>query len=375
MNTKSLGVVIPPKLVDADDEFEEEEECPLSAEIEVVHDKVFPNLHGILKQRSISESSEDQSLSASSCSPESPRDEFFKKSVKFNDRVDKTTYKTRAAVSSMTQALKSKRRRNRKKEEKRNRKNSGSSEGSSDEHRMSDTDHTEKTVERIEEITNEENVDHGNEEEEYVDAVESVVSDDMNRTCENTLDSSKSTTISEETEKETKVNNDNDKQKKLVKDIKEKLNMSNEDGICDSDDEFDSGNIKMEINSKTTLKNEASSESVEDDNRTKNKNMKEADEEDENTLTVTSDLINKPSDLTNIIGEGGDTIVKIRAADKTNGEDSGVECGEGSGDKGDKSEVETALSWNEQPPVNSQEHRTDCAFEFSNAVIYDLDID
>ena len=90
---------------------------------------------------------------------------------------------------------------------------------------------------------------------------------------------------------------------------------------------------------------------------------------------MTSDLINKPSDLTNIIGGGGDTFVKIRAADKTNGEDSGVECGEGSGDKGDKSKVETVLSWNEQPQVNSQEHRTDCAFEFSNAVIYDLDSD
>jgi Skp family chaperone for outer membrane proteins len=106
--------------------------------------------------------------------------------------------------------------------------------------------------------------------------VESVASDDINRNCEKILDSSKSTTISEETEKETKVNKDNDKQKKLVKDIKEKLNMSNEDGICDSDDEFDSGNNKTGNTSKTTLQNKTGSESVEDNNRTKNKNMKEA---------------------------------------------------------------------------------------------------
>jgi hypothetical protein len=33
VSTKSLGVVIPPKGVDADDEFEEQEECPFSAEI------------------------------------------------------------------------------------------------------------------------------------------------------------------------------------------------------------------------------------------------------------------------------------------------------------------------------------------------------
>jgi hypothetical protein len=83
--------------------------------------------------------------------------------------------------------------------------------------------------------------------------VESVASDDINRNCEKILDSIKSTTISEETEKETKVNKDNDKQEKLVKDIKEKLNMSNEDGICDSDDDFDSGNNKTGNTSKATL--------------------------------------------------------------------------------------------------------------------------
>ena len=47
-------------------EEEEEEEyaesdTPSSAGIEVVHSKVHPNLHGILKPRSMSESSEDPS--------------------------------------------------------------------------------------------------------------------------------------------------------------------------------------------------------------------------------------------------------------------------------------------------------------------------
>lgn len=36
-----------------------EDESPTSAAIEVVHSKKPPNLHGILKQRSMSESSED----------------------------------------------------------------------------------------------------------------------------------------------------------------------------------------------------------------------------------------------------------------------------------------------------------------------------
>jgi hypothetical protein len=99
---------------------------------QVVYNQEIPNLHGILKQRSVSESSEDLISSTSSCSPSSPRDELFgfKKSVKFNDRIDHTTFRTGAAVTSMTTALKSKRRRNRKRDEKksgRQRVNSGGS--------------------------------------------------------------------------------------------------------------------------------------------------------------------------------------------------------------------------------------------------------
>ena len=102
--------------------------CPL----QVVHDQEIPNLQGILKQRSVSESSEDLTSSNSSCSPSSPREELFgfKKSVKFNDHIDQTTFKSGAAVTAMTTALKSKRRRNRKREEKKNgrqRLNSGGS--------------------------------------------------------------------------------------------------------------------------------------------------------------------------------------------------------------------------------------------------------
>lgn len=52
----------------SEEEEEEEEEfsepdTPSSAGIEVVHSKAPPNLHGILKPRSMSESSEDPSSS------------------------------------------------------------------------------------------------------------------------------------------------------------------------------------------------------------------------------------------------------------------------------------------------------------------------
>lgn len=57
-----------PKVSFSEEEEEEEEEfsepdTPSSAGIEVVHSKAPPNLHGILKPRSMSESSEDPSSS------------------------------------------------------------------------------------------------------------------------------------------------------------------------------------------------------------------------------------------------------------------------------------------------------------------------
>lgn len=369
----------PPQTVDADDELEEDDST-LPADIEVIHEKGVPNLQGILKLRSTSESSEDPSLSSSSGSPESPREEFFKKSVKFNDRVDQATFKAKAAVSSMTQALKSKRRRNRKKQEKRSRKNSGSSEGSSDDHKTSD-DQNDIGVDSIEEISNEEDtdqnseqdVDKNNEEEEYVDALESIDLEDQNvasvKMTEHAVGGMKSI------EKEASSGFDNSKQEKLVHDIKEKLSMSKDDAKCDSDDDIENDGNTPEKSNDTKSKHCSESEHIHNEARTKTKaTCTKETEGNENMVTVTSDLITKPSDLTKLIGDG-DTIIKIKAAEKTSGEDSGVECGEGSGDKGDKSEVDTVLSWDDNPQITSQEHRTECAFQFSNAVIYDLDVD
>ena len=122
-----------------------------SPEIEVIHEKGVPKLQSILKQRTISESSDEIFSSSfsrensitshnSSESPISESDENFdgerKKSVSFCDHVDKTTYKTASSVSSMRATLKNKRRRARKREQKqeksrRRRHGSGGSEVSS----------------------------------------------------------------------------------------------------------------------------------------------------------------------------------------------------------------------------------------------------
>lgn len=90
--------------------------------LQVVYDLEVLNLYGILKQRSVSEFSEDLVSFNSSCSFISLRDELFgfKKFVKFNDYIDQITFRIGVVVIFMIIVLKSKRRRNRKREEKKN---------------------------------------------------------------------------------------------------------------------------------------------------------------------------------------------------------------------------------------------------------------
>ncbi|KAL3872690.1 hypothetical protein ACJMK2_035900 [Sinanodonta woodiana] len=152
-------------LSDVDLEYDD---CPSSAEIKVVHEKEFPMLQGILKQRSVSESSEESSSSGSSPSRSGS------KSVSFSSHVDKTTYKPNQAVTSMKQALKSKRKRQRKMQEKKHEKgrkrhgSTGSESSSSDEPDMKFNNelHSEEEPGEKEEIQ-EEDVDF-KEKEQYL---------------------------------------------------------------------------------------------------------------------------------------------------------------------------------------------------------------
>lgn len=139
-----------------EEEEDNEYDPPSSAEIEVVHTHPHPSLHGILKQRTVSESSEDFNPD-----PESPRspiedeDELSssvgsssgkRRSVSFSEHIDKATFKSSSSVNSMKTLLKSKRKRQRKWEGKkdkassRRRHNSTGSEGSGDDHAHSPSD-------------------------------------------------------------------------------------------------------------------------------------------------------------------------------------------------------------------------------------------
>lgn len=340
---------------------------PPSADIKVVHDLEVPNLHGILKQRSVSESSEDLASSNSSCSPTSPRDELFgfKKSVKFNDHIDQTTFRTGAAVTSMTTALKSKRRRNRKREEKKNgrqRLNSGGSEGTSSGEELE----ARQALEEDEIALNSDHQDRENKEEDVKESedTQDQINEDV---AEDMKEMGKGDKISSNVIETCKVASES-VESKLVKSIKEKLSMSKSEQGNDSDDDGgeDDESDQKEKEVHVIIKDEPL------DYRTKPKNL--GDSKQSNFM------------------EQLDKSATISA--KQSGEDSGVESGiEGPGDSSEKQEegVKTSLSWEETAKVDpvpggetqtpgttdltSMDHKTQCAFSFSNAIMFDLDVD
>lgn len=155
---------------------------------------------------------------------------------------------------------------------------------------------------------------------------------------------------------------------KLVKSIKEKLSMSKSEQGNDSDDDGgeDDESDQKEKEVHVIIKDEPL------DYRTKPKNL--GDSKQSNFM------------------EQLDKSATISA--KQSGEDSGVESGiEGPGDSSEKQEegVKTSLSWEETAKVDpvpggetqtpgttdltSMDHKTQCAFSFSNAIMFDLDVD
>lgn len=109
----------------------------ISSEIVVIHAKGVPKLHGILKQRTVSESSDDcmrtsgfdpqpSTTTASEGDDDGSPDRssvgggqrILKKSVSFNDHIDRTLFQANQSVSSMHSALKNRRRRARKRDQK-----------------------------------------------------------------------------------------------------------------------------------------------------------------------------------------------------------------------------------------------------------------
>lgn len=426
MNEKKLTLKItkPKSTFDDEEEGLDGLESPLSATIEVIHTQQTPNLHGILKSRSFSESSEDHSSSSSGDSPTgtSPRDSDsssgIKRSVSFSDHIDKTTFKSNASVTSMKQALKSKRKRQRKKEEKKRdnkagRRRHNSSEGSSDDpdtrsssESHSEEDRSEDMAQQLEETGKkteehdviEEDLENEEDNSEEMEDAEAGENDADTEPSKDDVNKKPGYQIHSEIQEKSPK-----KGSKIAEQVKSKMAKKSVIDVNDSDDDIDSDRTSA-IAEKEIFKTteEIQHKEVYKTSVKKEKVVKKNVESDKVDLTMaengkmaaTNNSGGKNSDTGSAIGgkkskkAAKKKGVKLKrnsheaGSDKENrgvnearekSESDKVDEGEESG----KSEVETELRWDDNNGRNdpNNEHKTNCAFTFSNAVMFDLDID
>uniref|UniRef100_A0A0B7ATP4 Uncharacterized protein n=1 Tax=Arion vulgaris TaxID=1028688 RepID=A0A0B7ATP4_9EUPU len=430
MSEKRLTIDIKPpkgkrwKLPDKTEEEDDEDYSPpSSAEIEVVHKHPPPDLHSILKQRTASESSEE----VSNCDPDSPRSEgeelssscSKKRSVSFSNHVDHASFKSSASVSSMTPALKSKRRRQRKREEKRKGRVRCNSEGTSSSeeclHSVSDSySHSEEEGESsnkkskggrkmtLRRAISDPGPNSGGlsaENDEEKGSGEPVKQENWKNT---TLDSRVLQTNSKNS---VELNNDevchmngNETEKDLqnkdtVIELKMQIDVTEERNEVNQINELLG---KLGIDEKNTIDEdkkiiyETKDRFVEENNGVKKSGQNEDSDDDdyvdaisslieelktnENTGNMEEEPCSKPKSEDKIgeINKHVDGNEPVRKFESTIHNDRSKSSGRGC-DEHEKSDVETMLSWEEGEV--SAEHVTTCGLQFSNSLIFDLDIE
>ncbi|GFR57843.1 protein kintoun [Elysia marginata] len=400
-----------------EDEGEEEydDSAPSSAEIQVIHKHPTPkNLHSILKQRTVSESSEDLSHGYVDL-PDSPRSEGEEqlsssgglrkhRSVSFNSHVDHTSFKSSASVSSMTPALKSKRRRQRKREERLKRGARTNSEGgtsSSEEcssgkagFSLSEGEEEDRTISGNKAGLSRSLSDPGAganappftlspiaDKREEEDEVEESCSTDgqsapsdicqeqskaISQPCTNrvldfrTISSeSKASTVPGDfqnaAEKDEGGYGDVPNSQNLVKgELKGKGKASGEGGSKVGDK---NKRIVSEIKSKLASSNGKSKGGG--DNGECGHDVDDSDDDD---------FVDAVSSITNDV-----TSMSCNDTSKIKEQNATGEVVDPDKNKEKADAVDTLLSW--QEGTTGIEHRTECAFKFSNSVMFDLDVD
>ncbi|CAL1531244.1 unnamed protein product [Lymnaea stagnalis] len=395
---------------------DEEYDPPSSAEIEVVHKHPAPNLHSILKARSPSESSEEVVV----MDPESPRSEgeelsssyTKKRSVSFSNHVDRASFKSFASVSSMTPALKSKRRRQRKREEKKNGRVRRTSEGTSsseeclqigDSYSFSEGETSDKLVDRskvmlsrtmsdpgpntlVPELSGKKNgkkgkkgkkLEKGSGESESIPQAADV------------LDFRTSKPINEHVEIFSLSNVVNGVQgtngscaedhiDPFDRDAKIRENLVPNDENNKRKDAEKNKKIISEIKNKLAG-GDASSE----------KAAKGCDSDDDDFVDAVSSMTEEFDEKVAFIDVNGDVdkgrdesggkqVMEVRdekvSGEFIKGDKNSIE-GLSKNNVKEKPDVETMLSWEECPQVNGGEHVTQCDVEFTNTMIYELDFD
>ncbi len=372
------------------------------SDIEIVHDKAPPKLHSILKQRSrtTSESSDDLCSSSfsrenSTTTSESPisegDEEAFeeggrKKTVSFSEHVDKTSFKTNATVSALHSTLKNKKRRARKREEKygknggkggrRRRTSSGGSYSSDDL-----SGHAEDVLVGDAELNAQE-------------------SNESAKVKENTKKNAKESEDAKtaHTPQETKDKSGENVAKKPESIVTPVLESSGDDlresGISENQEapaaagseegKPQSGNPAVKPDeSSITENNELKTDDIADENEVFRD--PKSNESGDNKPDVKA---NNPGDAV-VVNDGGNNgnnskksknkkknkknkQVKLISEISTDEDDKKPESEEENKTPEEKSE--TILNWGDKQAANNV-HKTQCAFDFSNKLMYDLDED
>lgn len=337
--------------------------CESGDDIEVVHQKEQPKLHGILKQRSrtTSESSDEvfsvngsysRENSVGQESPISESDEILeseegrKKSVSFSEHIDKTTYKAGASVSTLHSTLRNKRKRIRKREQKketkieRRRRRSSGSMSSDAEDTSSLPDETGSTSEEVGSEGDFEgkdvNTDANAENVPEVDQVGNVKSEEKKGSNKRT------------SKRKNKINNTGVKEDESAKYAHEPLETSEKDRERSE---------KSEEASQDVIVNGAKQEGIsanhsgDDDTSGKKPVVKIMNDEED-------DSDDDEGGNEEITGPGDPRDLEGRTNDKS------VDA------------PETILSWKDKEEgLDGMDHTTQCAFSFANLLMFDLDDD
>lgn len=419
MNHKRLTINIKPRkskkknTEEADDEGDDYSP-PSSADIEVVHRHPKLNLHSILKQRTMSESSEDfhtEDLSPRSGEDCDPLSTYNKRrSVSFNTYVDRASFKSCAAPASMTSVLKSKRRRQRKHEMKLNgksRKNSGgTSEGSSNEegshhsydsHSFSEDDvefscSVPETVPETATENDAQPIVSSSSSDPSITAEVQQPSESIKKKGKRGGRKKKRASNKVQNEAESSERSETDEHQLEDDSETDGVSQSEVRSIPGSDESLDFRTIVDEASKKNECKNvnvEHSSvkngvESVTDKNKRIVSEIKDkmaagtaknggGDVKKEDACDDSDDDF---VDAVSSMADESESKLSVDSSKSTNsgGGDQGSEPSNGKDGGDQKSEVETMLSWDEGS-ANGGEHATQCAFKFSNALLFDLDVD
>ncbi|KAK6181059.1 hypothetical protein SNE40_008997 [Patella caerulea] len=402
MNEKKLTIKL--NRLTLKEEDEEYDDTPSSADIEVIHKIAPPRLHSILKQRTISESSDDYGLSPTSESPRSDEDySKLHKSVSFNNRVDSTSFHSNKCPQSVKTTLHNKRKKARRKEnlkqqrKERHRNNSTGSEYSSgddlsDCHSQSDTattnsDDFEKIHEETEDVTEEVNklanaISKGFSESPTMDSDSQQKcncrqgSDDGNGNGVKTNGAANQHPLDFRTSGKKKRNKGKGKGKKSYQGMNKSDKIASTSSTDDDNINTHSNDLVTNGNSKPPSKsmdNDTESISVDHGSQT--------DQTVEPASTLTTETANKTEPAISKTNKGSD-LKKVAVASGSISQPGDLQR---MADETDSSIVRIVAGGSSQPDsdddadngldASTNEHRTKCAFKFSNSVIYDLDVE